>query len=66
MTNLKELCLVYRAKHNISRTVLAKMAGVSLKTINKIENGNENYISQFTETKMILFFDGVNNVNKTV
>lgn len=33
--------LMYRAKHNMTQAELAKLIGVSLQTINSIENGKQ-------------------------
>lgn len=39
---LQEEMILYRAKHNISQTELAERCGVTLQTINSIENGKQN------------------------
>lgn len=39
---LQEQMLAYRARERISQTELAKRCGVTLQTINSIENGKQN------------------------
>ena len=39
MNKLADRILVYRAKENLSQAALAKRVGVSVQTINSIENG---------------------------
>lgn len=39
---LQEEMILYRARHNISQTELAERCGVTLQTINSIENGKQN------------------------
>lgn len=38
---LQEKMILYRARHNISQTELAQRCGVTLQTINSIENGKQ-------------------------
>lgn len=48
---LQEKMILYRAKHNISQTELAERCGVTLQTINSIENGKQKP-SKLTLTKI--------------
>lgn len=41
MNKLPDRILVYRAKENLSQAALAKRVGVSVQTINSIENGSQ-------------------------
>jgi len=41
-TTLQEQMLAYRARERISQTELARRCGVTLQTINSIENGKQN------------------------
>ena len=50
---LKDLMIDYRARHRISQRELAKLAGVSLQTINSVENGMQKP-SKVTEAKIRL------------
>ena len=60
MTKSKELSkkmIEYRAKENISQKELANRVGVSLQTINSIENGLQEP-SKLTEAKIYLIIEG--------
>lgn len=48
---LGEKMIEYRARKNISQTVLAEECGVTLQTINSIENGRQTP-SKLTEAKI--------------
>lgn len=48
---LTELMVRYRAKHRISQEGLARLCGVSLQTINSVENGLQKP-SKVTEQKI--------------
>ena len=50
---IQEEMLNYRAKENISQTELAKRCGVSVQTINSIENGLQDP-SKLTRAKIYL------------
>lgn len=54
---LKEMMIRYRAKERITQSELAKRCGVSLQTINSVENGNQTP-SKVTETKIRLVVEG--------
>lgn len=41
MNKLADRILIYRAKENLSQAALAKRVGVSVQTINSIENGSQ-------------------------
>ena len=41
MNKLPDRILEYRAKENLSQAALAKRVGVSVQTINSIENGSQ-------------------------
>lgn len=51
MATLQELMLAYRAKHNLSQEKLAQKCGLSLQTVNSVENGLQNP-SRLTEQKI--------------
>lgn len=51
--NLRELMVSYRAKHRLSQRELGELAGVSLQTINSVENGLQKP-SKVTEVKIRL------------
>ncbi len=53
---LPEEMVRYRAKERISQTELAKRCGVSLQTINSIENGTQDP-SRVTEQKIRLVIE---------
>lgn len=55
MTLQKEM-IEYRARHKISQTELAKRAGVTLQTINAVENGHQKP-SKVTEAKIRLVIE---------
>lgn len=50
---LQELMLAYRAKHRLSQEKLAHLCGISLQTVNSVENGLQNP-SKLTEQKIRL------------
>lgn len=50
---LSEMMIMFRAKHRLSQEKLANMCGVSLQTINSVENGSQNP-SKLTEQKIRL------------
>lgn len=50
---LQELMIVYRAKHRLSQERLAHLCGLSLQTVNSVENGLQNP-SKLTEQKIRL------------
>ena len=54
---LGELMVRYRAKERISQSELARRCGVSLQTINSVENGIQTP-SKVTETKIRLVVEG--------
>lgn len=54
---LKEMMIRYRAKERITQSELAKRCGVSLQTINSVENGNQTP-SKVTEQKIRLVVEG--------
>ena len=54
---LSELMVRYRAKERISQSELAKRCGVSLQTINSVENGVQTP-SKVTEQKIRLVIEG--------
>lgn len=59
MNDLKDLqgkMLAYRAKENISQGELAARCGLTLATVNSIENGRQSP-SKLTETKIRLIVD---------
>ena len=37
--NISDEMIVYRAKHRLSQTDLAKLCGLSTQTVNSVENG---------------------------
>lgn len=51
MDDLRNVMLKYRAENNVSQSELAKKCGVSLQTINMIENGKQKPHKK-TETKI--------------
>lgn len=53
MASLQELMVQYRAKHDLSQGELAKLCGLSLQTVNSVENGLQNP-SKLTEQKIRL------------
>ena len=53
---LSEKMIEYRAKENISQTALAERCGVTLQTINSIENGKQTP-SRLTEAKIMRVVD---------
>lgn len=54
--SLQEEMIRYRAKENISQTELARRCGVTLQTINSVENGNQNP-SKVTEAKIRMILE---------
>lgn len=59
VNDLKDLqgkMLAYRAKENISQNELANRCGLTLATVNSIENGRQSP-SKLTETKIRLVVD---------
>lgn len=42
MEELRNAMLRYRAKHSISQRELARRCGLSLQTVNSVENGTQN------------------------
>ena len=50
---LPDRILEYRAKENLSQAALAKRVGVSVQTINSIENGSQ-YPGKLTKAKIEL------------
>lgn len=54
---LQEKMLAYRAKHNLTQTELAFKVGVSLQTINCVENGVQKP-SKLTQTKILMVIEG--------
>lgn len=53
MATLQDMMLAYRAKHDLSQEKLGKLCGLSLQTINSVENGLQNP-SKLTEQKILL------------
>ena len=53
---LQEMMIDYRARNRISQKELAKRAGVTLQTINSVENGYQKP-SKVTEAKIRLVID---------
>lgn len=53
---LQAKMLAYRAHHNISQTELARRCGLTLMTVNSIENGRQSP-SKLTEAKIRLVVD---------
>lgn len=51
--SLQDRMIEYRAKERISQTELAKRVGVTVQTINSVENGNQEP-SKITRTKIEL------------
>lgn len=51
--SLQKEMIEYRAKHKISQSELAKRAGVTVQTINSVENGHQKP-SKVTEAKIRL------------
>lgn len=54
---LQELMILYRGKERITQRELAERCGVSLQTINYVENGLQNP-SKLTEQKIRLVVEG--------
>lgn len=54
---LQELMILYRGKERITQRDLAERCGVSLQTINYVENGLQNP-SKLTEQKIRLVVEG--------
>ena len=54
---LKDAMIMYRAKERISQSELARRCGVSLQTINSVENGTQSP-SKVTEQKIRLVVEG--------
>lgn len=54
---LSEAMVIYRAKHRLSQTDLAKLCGVSTQTINSVENETQNP-SRVTIEKIKLVLEG--------
>ena len=54
---LQEMMIDYRAKNRMSQKELAKRAGVTLQTINSVENGHQKP-SKVTEAKIRLVIEG--------
>lgn len=50
---LQDKMVEYRAKHDMSQKVFAKKCGVSLQTINSVENGLQKP-SKVTEAKIMM------------
>lgn len=57
LKDLQDKMLAYRAKENISQGELAARCGLTLATVNSIENGRQSP-SRLTETKIRLIVDG--------
>ncbi len=55
--NLQELMILYRGKERITQKELAERCGVSLQTINYVENGLQ-HPSKLTEQKIRLVVEG--------
>ena len=55
---LQEMMVQYRAKHDLSQEKLAKLCGLSLQTVNSVENGLQNP-SKLTEQKIRLVVEEV-------
>lgn len=53
LEDLKGKMLEYRARHNISQTELARRCGLTLMTVNSIENGRQSP-SKLTEAKILM------------
>lgn len=54
---LPEKMIFYRAKHDISQRELARRCGVSVQTVNSVENGFQEP-SNLTRAKIELVVDG--------
>ena len=57
LKDLQDKMLAYRAKENISQGELAARCGLTLATVNSIENGRQSP-SRLTEKKIRLIVDG--------
>ena len=57
MKTLQEEMIEYRARENISQSELARRCGVTLQTINSVENGLQEP-SKLTRTKIELVING--------
>lgn len=64
LKDLQDKMLAYRAKENISQGELAARCGLTLATVNSIENGRQSP-SRLTETKIRLIVDGEENRNES-
>ena len=58
---LQEKMVAYRAKEKISQTELAHRCGLSIQTVNSVENGLQKP-SKLTEAKIMLVIGGTENV----
>lgn len=56
MEELRNAMLRYRAKHSISQRELARRCGLSLQTVNSVENGTQNP-SRVTAEKIRLIIE---------
>lgn len=56
MEELRNAMLRYRAKHSISQGELARRCGLSLQTVNSVENGTQNP-SRLTAEKIRLIIE---------
>lgn len=54
---LSEEILRYRARHNMSQRDFAERCGVTVQTINSVENGRQD-AGKLTETKIKLVLEG--------
>ena len=57
---LIEKMVMYRAKHNLSQAKFAKLCGLSVMTINSIENGTQDP-TPLTQAKIKLVLEGIND-----
>jgi len=59
--SLQEEMIRYRAKKRISQTELARRCGLTVQTINSVENGSQTP-SKLTEAKIKMILEEKNNV----
>jgi DNA-binding XRE family transcriptional regulator len=59
--SLQEEMIRYRAKERISQTELARRCGLTVQTINSVENGSQTP-SKLTEAKIRMILEEKNNV----
>jgi len=59
--SLQEEMIRYRAKERISQTELARRCGLTVQTINSVENGSQTP-SKLTEAKIKMILEEKNNV----